>query len=155
MRLAITGTPGTGKSRIAELLGKKLGWHVLHLSSFVKEKNLYSGWDRTRKCWIVDEEKLKAEIAKIKEKNLIIEGHFAHILPSDIVIVLRLAQKKLTKRLQRRGWSKAKITENIEAEIMGICLIEAKELNKKVFEIDTTDKPVSQIINNIIKIITC
>ncbi len=152
MRIAITGTPGTGKSDTARLLGQKLGWHVIHLSKFVKEKRLYTEWDRARKCWIVDEKGLIREIGKIRE-NLIIEGHFAHILPSDLVIVLRSDPKVIRKRLKKRGWSKAKIEENVEAEIMEICKTEAAQMNKNVIEIDTTSKSKTRIVSEMIRVI--
>ncbi|MEM7828226.1 MAG: adenylate kinase family protein [Candidatus Aenigmatarchaeota archaeon] len=152
MWIAISGTPGTGKSMIADMLSKRLGWRVVHIGDFVKERELYSGYDKKRKCWIVDVKRLEKEIRKIEDKNLIIEGHFSHLLPVDVVFILRANPVILRKRLKRRGWPRAKIEENVEAEIMEICKIEAIESGKCVFEIDTKNKKPFQIINKIIKI---
>ncbi|HUL62445.1 MAG TPA: NMP kinase, partial [Methanocella sp.] len=44
----------------------------------------------------------------------------------------------LRKRLAERGWSPAKIAENAEAEALDVILIEALELNRRAYEIDTT-----------------
>ena len=44
----------------------------------------------------------------------------------------------MNKRLQRKGFSKSKIQENLQAEIFDICLNEAKEQKHKVITIDTT-----------------
>ncbi len=148
MLIAITGTPGTGKSEVTDQLGKLLNAVVIHLNQLAKEKKLYCGYDRKRKCDIVDIGKLQKEVEKITEKrkeekkkpHLIIESHFAHDIPADLIVVLRCEIKELHKRLEKRGWEKAKIDENVEAEIMEVCLEEARGTGKPVVEIDTAGK---------------
>ncbi|RLJ07003.1 MAG: NMP kinase [Candidatus Aenigmatarchaeota archaeon] len=149
MWIAITGTPGTGKSRVAEELGKKLGWKVLHLGDLADR--FRTGWDKKRACWIVDHEKMGKELKKMhKNENLILEGHFSHLLPVDIIFVLRLNPSVLRKRLERREWPEEKIQENLEAEIMQVCLDEARETGKPVFEIDA-NKKLAEIVNKIVE----
>ena len=43
MRIIITGTPGTGKSTVANLLGKQLERGVVHVSEFAKKEKLITG----------------------------------------------------------------------------------------------------------------
>ena len=50
----------------------------------------------------------------------------------DEVIVVRCDVKTLRRRLKKRKYSEKKIEENVEAEIMETCLIEARELGHKV-----------------------
>ena len=45
MIILITGTPGTGKTTIAPLLGKTLKCPVIDVNQLVDEKHLYTGVD--------------------------------------------------------------------------------------------------------------
>ncbi|MBU0899148.1 MAG: adenylate kinase family protein [Nanoarchaeota archaeon] len=148
MIIAITGTPGTGKTEVAKLLAKELKWKLIELNKLAEEKNFYRGYDEERECKIVDINKLSREIKKMKE-NLILEGHFSHDMSCDLVIVLRCAIGELRKRMEKRGWPEQKIEENIEAEIMGICKEEAEDDDKDVLEIDTTGKTAENVTKEI------
>ncbi len=153
MLIAITGTPATGKTTIAKELAKALNWKQISLNDLAREKNFYLGYDEKRKAKIVDIESIKKEIEKImkKQKNLIIESHYAHEIPVDLVIVLRTDLKELEKRMLKKGWWKEKIQENLQAEIFGICKEEALKTNKNVFEIDTTGKKPKEVIKEILE----
>jgi adenylate kinase len=105
---------------------------------------------------------LKKEIESYTRKNtcaLIIDGHYSHeIVPSKFVtkvFVLRRAPWKLKYELNKRGYSNPKIWENIEAEMIGICLIETMELfeEEKICEIDTSNLTIEEAANLIYKII--
>ena len=151
MRLCITGTPGTGKTTIARLLAKRLKWKLIELNKLAEEKGLYCGYDRKRKVNIVDIEKIKKDVEGLKEKNLILESHYAHEMPCDLVVVLRTNPKELRERGRKKAWSKEKIEENVEAEIMEVCKQEALELGNKILEFDTAGKRSEQTIKDIIK----
>src|SRR3989344_3218410 len=45
--------------------------------------------------------------------------------------------KKVKKRLEKRGYNKLKIRENLDAEIFDVCYEEAKELGHKVEVIES------------------
>lgn len=51
----------------------------------------------------------------------------------DVVVVLRCPTEKLYDRLQSRGYSEFKIKENVECEIFGTLLEEARESYRLVF----------------------
>ena len=74
----------------------------------------------------------------------ILVGHLAHLIPSDVVVVLRTSPKVLRGRLNDRGWPQAKVEENVEAEAVGVILVESTELEPPVpvYELDTTDEPI-------------
>jgi adenylate kinase len=62
-------------------------------------------------------------------------------LPSkyvDLCYVTKCDLKTLKKRLEKRRYSKEKIRENLDAEILDVCLIEALENKHKVKVINTT-----------------
>jgi len=94
---------------------------------------------------VVDVDYLRKKIGEIGDgEDIIVEGHYAHEMPVDIVIVLRCHPDELRKRLEKRGYGERKIRENMEAEAMGLITAEALSYygKDKVFEVDTTNKEV-------------
>ena len=153
MIIAISGTPGTGKTSVAKILAHDLEYSVIDLNEFAKARKLTLGNDKARNSVIVDVSALKKEVSQM-EGNLILEGHLAHLCGADIFIILRTNPKELSKRLKARLWAAEKIRENVEAEIMNICLNEAVELHRKyVFEVDTTKKSAKETAEIIKEII--
>jgi adenylate kinase len=149
MIIAITGTPGTGKSLVAAGLASRLGWKLVILNELAEEKGLYMGYDEERKCKVVDIGGLAEEVTNIR-KDAIIESHYAHDMPADVIVVLRTDPQELRDRLVERGWNAAKIEENVEAEIMEVCKGEALDTGRKVLEIDTTGKKPIGVVENIV-----
>jgi adenylate kinase len=164
MIICITGTPGTGKSTLAKILMEKLGFPILDVNKFIKEKKLSDEYDKKNKCDIIDVKKLNKELRKEinnvqKEKNpagIIIDSHLSHYLPKDYVdlcLVTKCNLKILEKRLKKRKYTKNKIRDNLDSEIFDICLNEAKELGHHTFVINTTKgikkDTISQVIGEI------
>lgn len=153
MKILISGTPGTGKTTVSELLSKKLGFELVKINEFAEEQGLVEGVDTKRGSLIIDEEKLDNAVGRLSG-NLVIEGHLAHFCFGDIVVVLRCEPSELEKRLSGRSWPLEKIKENVEAEALDVILQEAVEASKKVIEIDTTGRDagdVCVIIADIVK----
>lgn len=95
-------------------------------------------------------------IVEKQNQDIIIEGHFSHIYtPTDKVIVLRCDPIELKDRLTKRGYTKEKIKENVEAETLDICLVESIKIHglKKVNEVDTTNKTIEETTKTIKDII--
>lgn len=161
MIIQITGTPGVGKTTVSNLLKNKLDANIVAINDLVDEKHLYTGIDEERGYKIVDMDALFEELDNIVEKIdkydcIIIEGHLSHFYEnSDIVIVLRANPDVLKERMDVKGWKKAKINENIEAETIGICSYEAYQIHgEKVNEIDTSNISPQDVSNTIIDVIT-
>lgn len=157
MILAISGTPATGKTTVAEILVKNLNqgikkasdkYKLVALNKLAEQQKAQVGYDSKRHSKIVGMAKLKAALKELSKKhaNIVIEGHFAHLLPSDILIILRCEPKALEKRLKAKYDWPTKITENAEAELMGIITEEALPLHKigTIFEVDTTERTAKQ-----------
>jgi adenylate kinase len=149
MIIAISGTPGTGKTLLAKKLMKELNYPLLDIKKFIKQKKLSQGYDKKRKTKLIDTKKLNKEILKeikkVKKEHspdgIIIDSHLSHYLPKkqiDLVIITKCNLKILEKRLKSRKYSKLKIRENLDAEIFDTCFIESKELGHKVIKVDTT-----------------
>ena len=155
MIIAITGTPGTGKTSVAEKLSSFTGFELVKLNELAEKNDLYSGYDEKRKCKIVDLEAIKKAILKKKEsgKNLIIESHYAQDIPSDMAVVLRANPEEIRKRGREKGWTRSKTEENVEAEIMEQCKIESLESGRTTYEADTTGKTPQETAEKILEIL--
>ncbi|MHA1866621.1 MAG: adenylate kinase family protein [Candidatus Heimdallarchaeaceae archaeon] len=153
MKIAITGIPGVGKTSVAEALAEKLNYRLVRVNDLAERLNAYIGYDEEFDSKILDMNKLKREIKKLKG-NVIIEGHVSHEFPVDVVIVLRCEPSILEERLKERYPDKPlKVKENVEAEILGVITSEAIMQNKRVYEVDTTHKKIEETVEEIIDIL--
>ncbi len=155
--IAISGTPGTGKTGVGQLLIKRLNATLIELSHLAKKQQLLLGEDVKRKTLIADTEKLQHYLVNLihdSTESYVIVGHFADEVPEEILeflVVLRCNPITLTQRLRNRQWSQSKILENVQAEILGECTMQALLRHKrdKVFEIDTTEAPLEEVVDAI------
>lgn len=140
------------------MLATKLGAVHLDLGEVVKQKRLFSGYDNERNSLIADIRRLSRHVRKItasSTQDFIIDGHYAaDIVPAKMVFlafVLRCDPEELTERLRKAGFQKRKISENVAAEILDVCLWDTltKYPSKIVCEIDTTGKEQSQVVQEI------
>ncbi|MEM4072162.1 MAG: AAA family ATPase, partial [Candidatus Micrarchaeaceae archaeon] len=121
--VAITGTPGVGKTTIAKLLQREVKGSVLiEANDIINAQKLYSRIDSDGAKVV----KLKALQRAVAEavtrakgaKLIIIEGHILSDIKirGAIAIVIREHINKIIKRLEARGYPKEKINENVIAE---------------------------------------
>jgi len=150
--IAVTGTPGAGKTTIARRLAKKLGFYCLDANKLISSNQLAEGYDKKRKAKIVDTSKLNKSIIKeiktiknnrkiLKYGGIIIDSHLSHFLPRKYInfcIVAKCNIKELNKRLKKRKYSRSKIQENLQAEIFDICYNEAIRKKHKVIIVETS-----------------
>jgi adenylate kinase len=153
MKISISGVPATGKTEIAKHLAKKLKYNMISINDLAEELDAFVGYDKDSEARILDMNRIEKEINKLKG-DIIFDGHTSHLFPVDIVIVLRCNPEVLKKRLDRRyPKNSLKVRENLEAEILGVITSEAITKNKKVYEIDTSEKNVEKNVNEILKIL--
>lgn len=149
MLVAVTGTPGTGKTSACALLE---GVAVIDLRKLAEEHSEDFTYDEERSSLEVDPAILGGFIPPHKG-TVVLEGHLSHLMDPELAIVLRCSPKVLRKRLEKRGWPAVKIQENVEAEAVDVVLIDALESCDSVFEIDTTDMEPRQVADAIASII--
>lgn len=141
MMCGITGTPGTGKSKAADELALR-GYPVVRLAETVKRYVI--GEDRERDTRIIDEDRWAREFIPVEG---FVEGHLAHLLPCDLVVVLRCRPDRLLARLRSRSYGEGKCRENAEAEALDVCLVETLERHppEHVLELDATEIPSGRV----------
>ena len=135
MNIALTGTPGTGKTS----LSNKIDYNLVSINDYYSD--ISNGKDNEGN-WLIDLDKLNNIFIVKDHSNTIFEGHVSHFLTNlDIIIVLRCHPDELKKRLALRDYDIEKIKENMEAEALNIITEEAIEIygEKKVLELDTTN----------------
>ena len=137
----MTGTPGTGKSHFAMRLSGSLdSAELIEINDIVERYGLFSGIDHGARVVKMKQlnDALKKEIKKSKH-TLILVGHLAAEmgLRYDICIVTRSSLSRLAGVFKERGYSAKKARENLFAEALDYCGIEAGKRSKEVYEVET------------------
>ncbi|BAM70726.1 adenylate kinase family protein [Methanothermobacter sp. CaT2] len=150
--ICITGTPGVGKTTVAGILRER-GLEVISLGELIRQKGFVLGRDPIRGYLEADIEAACSHLQEMEGLD-VVEGHLSHLCRScSMVIVLRLHPEVLRGRLEGRGYPEGKVLENLEAEALDVCTVEAFEIHgERVHEVDTTGRSpheVADIITDI------
>ena len=158
MRLFITGTPGTGKSTVSLALKKAFSIdNAFEIKDLLIKFNLLEEYEPERDTTVFDD---KSAIEKIQsflksKDNYILAGPPLAFEEIDFtcIIVLTCSKKLILKeRLSKRGYKNSKISENLEAELLGEILGEIMDTfsNKnKILVLDSCKLSVQELITKI------
>ena len=139
MRIVITGSPGTGKSKVAKLLSEKMGLEFVSVKEIVEKKKIFSGQDRE-----VDVKDLEEAMGFLQDKkDYVVEGHLACEvkLPADFIFVLRTNPGVLKKRIAKRKYKREKLQQNLLTEMLDYCTQRVERVyGVKPLELDTTKR---------------
>lgn len=141
MIIAITGTPGVGKTTLAGLVAKRPGWRIVDVRALAKEQDAISG--RVDGEDIIDTDLI--ELPK-HTGTLVVEGHLAHHLDAEVAWVVRCDPRVLRQRLEARKYAPAKILDNLEAEALDLVLQEALETSDHVIQRDGTRRSPTELL---------
>lgn len=145
----------------------------LSINQLVKEKGCHEGLDEEMGSLIVDEDALVDEVEKIlgvrsepavgeggkeedeedkEEGGWLIDWHACDLFPKswvDLVVVLRCERTDLLwDRLKARDYPEAKLQENLDAEIFGVLLEEAKDAFDEDIVIELKSETVEDVEKN-------
>ena len=139
--ICVTGTPGCGKTTFAKKLAKQKKLLYVPLNDILHKEKIYDSYDRTFHSYTYDEKKVQKLLTGLitaawkMGDGLVLDSHLSHCVPRkyiDQCLVVKCDLKTLKKRLQRRGYSERKIRENLDAEILDVCLVEARERGHRI-----------------------
>ena len=137
-RVAVTGTPGTGKTTATTLLEAE--YDVIHLNERIKsDDDLWTERDADRDTLVADLDAVRTELG---DWSGVLDSHLAHRFDVDRVVVLRCHPETIESRLEARGESPETAAENAESEALDVILSEAVAEHgaENVYEVDATDR---------------
>lgn len=149
MILTIAGTPGSGKSTIAELLAKKLKLKHYSIGDFMRAQAKKRGLDiaeltqlaRTDRSIDDANDQQLVELSK-KEDNFVIDARLGwHFIPQSVKILLMVSEDEAARRIfaARRPDEKENVTLEKTKEGIRKRFASEKERYKKLYNLDYLD----------------
>lgn len=124
---------------------------MVEANALAKEVGALEGRDEERNADIVDEQVLQREGPRaLPSGQVLVEGHLAHDLSPDLVILLRCHPDELRRRLESRDWSREKVEENVMAETLNALASEIQVDPTR--EVDTTGRDPSKLASRIMEL---
>lgn len=157
--ILITGTPGTGKSTLAERVCSEAALQLVSVNELVKAKALHEGRDEEFDAFIIDEDKVVDELddnLSLPSGGFCVDYHGCDFFPErwfDLVVVLRTDNTALYDRLAARGYAAHKITENVDAEILQVLLDQARDSYRPEVVVELPSNSVDDVDANVAKIL--
>jgi adenylate kinase len=148
--VALTGTPGSGKSRVALELDPS--WGAEEVGELAVE----------RACGRRRDGQVLVDLPRLRRSLLtepgpvprVIVGHLAHLLPVDAAVVLRCQPLILRQRLATAGrGTPAERQENFVAEAIDLVAREARARRLPVWEIDTSRRTPRSVAREVERIL--
>ncbi len=140
--IGVTGTPASGKSTFARKLAHALNAKLIEINDVLEKAHAYR-IEKASKEKIANIPKLtnaiNKELAASASGICILVGHLLPDLDINCsaVFVIRASFAVLKERMEKRGYKKQKIAENLAAEAIDYCGVNSKRASKNVYEIET------------------
>jgi adenylate kinase len=156
LRFVITGNPGVGKHTSAGIIAEMINAEIVDINDVAIKSNALG--EETDLGLDINVKKLARVLERAihTKRDLVIVGHLAPYVLKPVgistVAVLRRSPYDLEKTLKRRGYSTAKVRENVESEIIGTLLYDSLKTfgKRKVAEFDTTSKTAKETADAIL-----
>lgn len=154
--VALTGVPGSGKTTLADALARR-GIPVVDLNAFARARGLLGKKDAKRDAFEVDLDELAEQLAdalsSLDDPSVVVEGHFAHEMDVDAIVLLRCDPRVLYERLKARGYGEEKVRENVEAEALDVLAAEVLGTELPAVELDVTGSSVDDAARRVSELV--
>jgi adenylate kinase len=157
--ILVTGSPGVGKSVVSEALSTTLGCSFIESTLFLKSAGALRADPSGRDSEVVDERLALESIRRFvlnEEGCFVVSSLHPTLWLNDLqervifVVLLRCHPRILLGRLESRGWSRAKVLENVIAESFNVIAEELLNYEDLVLEVDTSGKDVGELVEEIL-----
>jgi len=132
--ILVCGTPGVGKTQLCRMLAESEPQleHIDLSRMVVNDPKLREEFDEATQAWILNDDAIVDHLEeRMSRGGVILDTHsLISYFPErwfDLVLVLEADNTVLFDRLTKRGYSPAKVQENVECEIMKVVRDEAQE----------------------------
>lgn len=153
--IGITGCPAVGKKTVGRVLASRLGFRFIDVAELLREE----GFEVEDGEVIVDVERGRKVVEReVVGGKVVITGLYVSELLSprlvDTIVVLRCDPRILFYRYLGRGYPLKKIRENLTAEFLGYCYVEAAKAYGKemVSQLDTSKRTPESVARKVEKI---
>lgn len=153
--IGITGCPAVGKKAVGRILASRLGLRFIDTAELLRK----GGFRIEESEVIIDVEKGRRMVEKEAERGeVVITGLYLFDLLSprlvNTVVVLRCDPRILFYRYLKRNYPLKKIRENLTAEFLDYCYVEAAKVygKERVSQLDTTKRSPESLARKIEKI---
>ena len=142
--IALTGTPGVGKSSLAEALRAE-GWGTVDVEDAARDHGCL-GETEADGAAPLDVHAL-SERWSPPDENIVVDGHLSHFLDVTAVVLLRCSPDLIRDRLAPRGYNDAKIQANVEWELTAGHWSELLEfeIDVPVLELDASKRSTASL----------
>jgi cytidylate kinase len=170
--ITISGTPGSGKSTVAQILEKKLGLRYVYSGMLFRQlakKHKMSLEEFGKYCEThreVDQELDDAQLEILQKGNVIVEGRLAgwlayrHNIPAVKIVIdtdLETRAKRIVKRekgaIEQRKWEMENREKSEALRYKNYYNIDLKDTSIYNLVIDSTNKTAEEIADVILKYI--
>jgi len=153
--IIVTGTPGTGKTTFAKKLADEIGADYIPLTQSVSKHKLYTSLDRERGSKVVSLARVRGRLRRLLSQTthpIVIDTHIPDGIITNnsvrLVFVLRCNPRILENRLSRKKWKPTKVRENVLAEMLDACLVDALKCYgwRRLVQLDTSHMSVNKCV---------
>ena len=153
----VLGVAGVGKTGFGRRLASLLDLKFIDLPELVRERKLYTAYDSEAQAYVIDLRRISAVVGSLLRKEGGVVASVYPFKPRGVevknAIVLRMNPLKLIEILERRGYPRWKVRENVSAELIDQPFVEAirKFGPDKVIQLNVTDRSLDELAERVSK----
>ena len=148
--IAISGTPGCGKTSLSELFASN-GAKVVSVKELAQLHDCLGELNLEDGATEIDIHKLVELWENGDDGLVVVDGHLSHFLDVDAIVLLRCNPSELESRLSKRGYAENKVKANMEWELISGTWSELLEfeIELPIREYDATVQNTEEIYQNV------